>query len=211
MTLGEGPLWDTRTQTLHWVDILAGHVWTQGVTDRRARVVEVGAQVTCVALTDRPGVVIAALRGGWHFLDLASGARRFLADPEAQRPNCRFNDGAVDPVGRFWTGSLEDGEANPAGRLYRLDGDLAVDVMDQGVLCANGIDWSPDARSMYFVDSRRNVVYRYAYSRRTGSIGRRTVFLDTSDLDGIPDGLGVDAEGNVWVAFWDGCHVSRFG
>ncbi|GAA2014329.1 hypothetical protein GCM10009839_06530 [Catenulispora yoronensis] len=209
-TLGEGPVWDARTDTLYWVDIVAGAVFVQGPGEPRR--IEVGAQVGCLGLTEDPRILIAGLRTGWHLLDLDSGALRFLADPEADRPSCRFNDGSVDPAGRFWTGSLEDGETRPVGRLYRLDGtaDAAVTVADEGFYCSNGIDWSPDGRWMYFVDSRADVIHRYAFDAATGALGPRHVFADTSDLAGIPDGLRVDAAGDVWCAMWDGAQIVRF-
>jgi len=155
-------------------------------------------------------VLVAGMRTGWHLLDTRTSGLTFLADPEADRPACRFNDGSVDPAGRFWTGSLEDGETRPLGRLYRLEGDGAYTVADEGFFCSNGIDWSPDDRWMYFVDSRADVIYRYAFDVHSGALGDRRIFADTSVLTGLPDGLRVDAAGDVWCAFWDGAHVTRF-
>lgn len=212
-TLGEGPLWDPRTDTLYWVDIVAGAVFAKGPDTREPIRIETGAQTGCLGLTEDPGVLVAGLRTGWHLLNLASGGLSFLADPEADRPACRFNDGAVDPAGRFWTGSLEDSESEPLGRLYRLDNaasPAAHATADEGFYCSNGIDWSPDARWMYFVDSRADVIYRYAFDLDTGGLGERRVFADTSGLAGIPDGLRVDAAGDVWCAMWDGAQVVRF-
>ena len=140
--LGEGPLWDPRTDTLYWVDILAGTVFAQAGDAHRPTRTDVGAQVGCLGLTDDPRVLVAGMRTGWHLLDLRTKALTFLADPEADRPACRFNDGSVDPGGRFWTGSLEDGETRPVGRLYRLAGDGTYTVADEGFFCSNGIDWS---------------------------------------------------------------------
>jgi sugar lactone lactonase YvrE len=208
--LGEGPLWDPRTETLYWVDIAAGTVFAQPADRSEPTRIDLGAQVGCLGLTDDPWVLVAGLRTGWHLLDVTTGDLSFLADPEADRPDCRFNDGAVDPAGRFWTGSLEDGETRPVGRLYRLTGDGGYAVADEGFLCSNGIDWSPDGRWMYFVDSRADAIYRYAFDPGSGAIDDREVFVDTSPLVGIPDGLRVDAAGNVWCAFWDGAHVTRF-
>ncbi|MEV5752794.1 SMP-30/gluconolactonase/LRE family protein [Actinoallomurus sp. NPDC052308] len=209
-TLGEGPLWDPRIGTLYWVDIVGGVVFAQVSGADRPTRIEVGAQVGCLGLTEDPQVLVAGMRTGWHLLDLRTGGRTFLADPEADRPACRFNDGSVDPAGRFWTGSLEDGETRAVGRLYRLDGSGAYTVVDQGFYCSNGIDWSPDGRWMYFVDSRADVIYRYAFEVESGAVAGRQAFADTSSIPGIPDGLRVDANGNVWCAFWDGAHVTRF-
>ena len=209
-TLGEGPLWDARTGALYWVDIVAGAVFVQPADADWPTRIDVETQVGCLGLTDDPRVLVAGMRTGWHLLDVRSGGRSFLADPEADRPACRFNDGSVDPAGRFWTGSLEDGEARPVGRLYRLDSGGAYTVVDQGFYCSNGIDWSPDGRWMYFVDSRADVIYRYAFDAESGAALDRQVFADTSSTSGIPDGLRVDAAGDVWCAFWDGAHLTRF-
>jgi sugar lactone lactonase YvrE len=209
-TLGEGPLWDSRIDTLYWVDIVAGSVFAQTAGADQPTRIDVGAQIGCLGLTEDPQVLVAGMRTGWHLLETRTNGLTFLADPEVDRPACRFNDGSVDPAGRFWTGSLEDGETRPIGRLYRLDGDGTYTVADEGFLCSNGIDWSPDARWMYFVDSRADVIYRYAFDMNSATLGDRQIFADTSVLAGVPDGLRVDAAGDVWCAFWDGAHVTRF-
>lgn len=214
--LGEGPLWDPRTGTLYWVDIAAGSVFAHAAGSHPPTRLELGAQVGCVGLTDDPQVLVAALRTGWHLLDLPTGRLTFLADPEADRPACRYNDGAVDPAGRFWVGSLEDSEKFPLGRLYRLAADgtysyaYSYEAIDEGFYCSNGIDWSPDGRWMYFADSRADVIYRYAFDVESGTASARRVFADTSLIAGIPDGLRVDAAGDVWCAFWDGAQLIRF-
>jgi len=208
--LGEGPLWDPRTDTLYWVDIVAGTVFGQALDAPGPTRIDVGAQVSCLGLTEDPRVLVAGMRTGWHLLDIATAGLTSLADPEADRPDCRFNDGSVDPVGGFWTGSLEDGETRAVGRLYRLGDDGAYVVADEGFFCSNGIDWAPDSRWMYFVDSRADVIYRYAFDVHSGTIGGREIFVDTALLAGIPDGLRVDSAGNVWCAFWDGAQVTRF-
>lgn len=208
--LGEGPLWDARTDTLYWVDIAAGTVFAQADDAHRPTRIDIGSQVGCLGLTEDRNVLIAGTRAGWQLLDVRTSDRWFVADPEAERPSCRFNDGSVDPAGRFWTGSLEDGEARPVGRLYRLDSDGTHVIVDEGFYCSNGIDWSPDGQWMYFVDSRAEVIYRYAFDVESGTASGREVFVDASTIDGIPDGLRVDAAGDVWCAFWDGTHVSRF-
>jgi sugar lactone lactonase YvrE len=208
--LGECPVWDSRTGTLYWVDFTAGMVFAQAAGAGRAAAFDTATQVSCVGLTDDPQVLIAGLRTGWHLLDLRTGATTFLADPEADRPTCRFNDGAVDPAGRFWTGSLADSQDQPVGRLYRLDADGRYTAADSGFYCSNGMDWSPDGRWMYFVDSYDRVIYRYVFDVESGAIADRQVLADTSSMPGVPDGLRVDAAGDIWCAFWDGAHLTRF-
>jgi sugar lactone lactonase YvrE len=208
--LGECPLWDSRTGTLYWVDFTAGSVFAQAPGAGEAAAFDVATQVSCIGLTEDPHVLITGLRTGWHLLDLRTGTRTFLADPEAERPTCRFNDGTVDPAGRFWTGSLEESQTQPVGRLYRLEGDGRYTPVDEGFCCSNGMDWSPDGRWMYFVDSYDRVIYRYAFDVESGAIADRQVFADTSSLPGVPDGLRVDAAGDIWCAFWGGAHVTRF-
>lgn len=208
--LGEGPLWDPRTGTLHWVDIIAGDVFSQPEHAMESRATHLGVQVGCLGLTADPNVLIAGLRTGWHLVHLDTGAQQLLGDPEHDRETCRFNDGSVDAAGRFWTGSLEDSESGPDGRLYRLDPDGSYQTMDEGFYCSNGIDWAPDGRWMYFVDSRRDRIYRYAFDPASGEARDRKILVDTTALPGIPDGLRVDAAGDIWCAFWDGAQIVRF-
>lgn len=208
--LGEGPLWDDRIDTLYWVDIVAGLVFSQSPGYPHPETIEVGTQVGCLGLTDDPDVLVAGMRTGWQLLNLRTGEQKPVADPESDRASCRFNDGSVDPGGRFWTGSLEDSESGPDGRLYRLDPTGGYVTVDEGFFCSNGIDWSPDGRWMYFVDSRRDVIHRYAFDPGSGAATRREVLVETTSIAGIPDGLRVDSAGDIWVAFWDGAHVSRF-
>ena len=208
--LGECPLWDSRTGTLYWVDFAAHTVFAQAPGAGQPTAIDVWTGVSCIGLTEDPRVLIAGLSTGWHLLDLRTGARTFLADPETARPSCRFNDGAADPAGRFWTGSLEESQTDPVGRLYRLDADGRYITADEGFRCSNGMDWSPDGRWMYFVDSNDHVIYRYSFDAGSGTVADRRVFVDTSSSQGVPDGLRVDAAGEIWCAFWGGAHLTRF-
>jgi sugar lactone lactonase YvrE len=207
--LAEGPRWDARTATLVWVDILGRRILRRGsMSDTKQT--PVASEVGCIALTESPGKVIAALRTGWHWCDLNTADTGLIAAPERQHPDRRFNDGAVDAGGRLWTGTLQDDEMEPLGVLYRLDGTLDVQAVAHGFICSNGIDWSPDGRWMYFVDSRCDVIFRFAFDAESGTLGDREVFVDTGPLDGIPDGIAVDADGRLWCAFWDGANITCF-
>ena len=208
--LGEGPVWDARRGELLWVDIVAGAVNAYEPETGATRRVELGEDVGCFGLTRDAGTVVAALRSGWYWVDVASGMKELIAPMPDGAPNVRFNDGAVDPGGRFWSGTLEDGEKNPVGTLFRLDPDLGHRTVDSGFLCSNGLAWSVDERWLYFVDSRRDAIYRYPFDAETGQVGERELFLDTTPFPGIPDGIEIDLDGLLWCAFWDGAQVVAF-
>jgi sugar lactone lactonase YvrE len=207
--LGEGPLWDHRDDRLLWVDIVEGAIIVLSPATSTLHRIDLGESVGCLALTARSDTVVAALRSGWYWVNLETSEKQLIASSPVGK-SCRFNDGAVDRAGRFWVGTLEDGERNPTGELFRLDADLTYRSMDQGFLCSNGIAWSPDQTWMFFVDSRRDAIYRYRTDVEEGTIGARDLFVDTSDLAGIPDGIAMDSDGVLWCAFWDGAQVVGF-
>lgn len=150
---------------------------------------------------------MATLRG-FAFWNPHIHALDLIADPEAGKPDARFNDGKVDGGGRFWAGTQAPGTTSS---LFRLDPDLAVHVMDTGIGIANGIGWAPDRRTMYFGDSRRRTIYAYDFDPSTGGIENRRSWLTLRDDEpGVPDGLAVDSDGFVWSARWDGAKVCRY-
>ena len=207
--LGEGPVWDARTQQLAYVDLLAGlvHVVTvDGIDAVPVRTVEIG----------RPVGAIAPWADGW-ILAVENGFQRRDADWQvtwsqevfAADGVFRFNDASVDPRGRFFAGTLAYDEPTALGALYRLDPDGSHRVVIPRLGIANGIGWSPDLETMYVADSLAGVVYAYEYDEATGELGADRVFYAHPDDGAAPDGLTVDAEGGVWIALWDGGRVLR--
>src|SRR6185503_8686605 len=132
------------------------------------------------------------------------GEVRVIVEPERDNPVAtRMNDGSCDPAGRFWAGSMGYGEEPGAGSLYRLDLDGSVQRILGGLTISNGLGWSPDATTMYVADSGTATVTRYPYDAGTGTLGAGEPFLRAEpDRDGTPDGLAVDVDGHLWVAFW---------
>lgn len=210
--VGEGPVWSVDEQALYWVDILGCRFHrfhpASGEHDTYTLDVTIGA----LALRATGGLVMATGKGFATF-DLATRTVTFLAHPEASTPHMRFNDGNVDCRGRFWAGTMStipEKWHSLQGNLYRLNPDRSVQVMDTGYALINGIGWSPDNASMYVVDSVHKLVYLYDFDPDSGAIAHRRTFLDTSDEMGVPDGLAVDQEGALWVAFWDGWKIVRY-
>ena len=206
-TLGEGPVWSVGEQALYWVDIEgpAVHRWTWGATEAESW--PLPALVGALALRQQGGLVLA-LRTGIHTFDPASGELTFVADPAAELPGTRYNDGTVDPAGRFWIGGMVlDGEPRSAG-LYRFSGDGRWTQMLSGIGCSNGAGFSPDGSIMYYTDTVTRKIMRFDFDVATGDISHPTVFAVDDDCD--PDGLTVDADGYVWGAKWDGFRIARY-
>lgn len=208
--LGEGPLWHPDEGMLYWVDIDRGRLHRLAPRTQNHDVFEVGLPVGCMAFRAGGGLVLAT-RDGFAYWRPVEQELEFIADPETDVPDGRFNDGAVDRRGRFWAGTLNDRRA-PTSSLYRLDSDLTVHTMDSGFKTPNGIGWSLDGKTMYFTDTRRRTIFAYDFDMESASINNRRPFIQVPDEEGQgrPDGLTVDAEGCIWSARWGGWKVVRY-
>ena len=207
--LGEGPLWDDRRRRLLFVDIMRGHVYEFDPSTKTDRVLDVGEPVGAVALTTRGDWIVAA-KSGFSRLDPDTGALTPIAAVEADRPRTRMNDGYVDSRGRLWAGTMSLDGKREQGSLYRLDPDGSVTLMLSNVTTSNGIDWSPDDREMYYVDTGTGRVDRFDFDAGAGTIGNRRTFVTIDPAAGKPDGLVVDADGNIWLALWRGGAVHKY-
>lgn len=208
--LGEGPLWSVREQALYWVDIM-GHAFHRfhpgtGAHERYP----IGQPVGTVVLRQSGGYVLA-LQHGLAFWNKDTGLE-MIEDPEPDKPNNRFNDGAVDRQGRFWAGTMAMDTDEPRGTLYRLDTDHSLHAMQTGVYISNGLGWSLDERTMYYSDTGEKKVWAYDFDPATGAIENRRIFIEVPDEpgEGAPDGLTVDSEGFIWLARWGGWQVVRY-
>ena len=210
--LGEGTLWDPREGVLWWLDI-----WGRRIHRYDPRTGGNGTWTTpeypgCLGLRENGGLVMT-LASGFHFFDPASGTFTPIVDPEANRPETRFNDGKPDRQGRFWSGTMFEVEGRPiefVGALYRLDPDLSVHTVIEGIGCSNGLAWSPDSRTMYFADSHAGLVWAYDFDPATGEVANRRTFIDMAGSGGIADGATVDAEGCYWLAVPPAAKVARY-
>ncbi len=207
--LGEGPTWDVARQRLLFVDILRADVHAFDPATGTDRVYDVGLPVGAIACTERGDWVLAAGRG-FSRLDPDSGRVTPIVEAAPGRQDLRMNDGYVDPQGRFWAGTLSlEGGAGQAA-LYRLDPDGTVHTMLEAVTTSNGIDWSPDGRLMYFIDTRTNRIDVFDFDGASGAISNRRPFVTIAPDDGHPDGLVVDAEGAIWLGLWQGRAFRRY-
>jgi sugar lactone lactonase YvrE/DNA-binding IclR family transcriptional regulator len=207
--VGEGPVWDGRTGVLRWVDTLApaAHAFDprsgQNTSIRAPNII--GA-----ILPSDDGGCLATTKQGLEKVNLETGAFTLIYNPEAHLPGNRFNDAKTDRKGRVWSGSMTLDASLPSGSLYCFDTPTSARAVDGGFQVSNGIGWSPDDKTMYFVDTGIGTVFSYAFDLAAGTIGERRTFLQFDPKDGKPDGLSVDSQGNVWIAMWDGWRVACY-
>src|SRR5919198_2880134 len=207
--LGEGPVWDDRERCVWWVDIMGESIHRTDPVNGQDEVIPVGRMVGALGLRERGGLV-AAVRDGFVAIDVATGRIERLADVEADLGSSRMNDGNVDPQGRFWAGTTDIDHRPGLGTLYRLDADLTVSPIMPGVTISNGLDWTADGATMYFIDTPTRRVDRFSFHSSAGTIADRSTAVSIRPGAGDPDGMTLDAENHLWVALWDGWAVERY-
>lgn len=204
--LGEGAIWNYKTGELIWVNITANVLNFYNPFLHFNKELLTGEMIGTVVPAES-GKLIVALENGFYQLDPETGSKLFIADPEADKPNNRFNDGKCDPSGRFWAGTMDKDGKPGLGGLYRLDPDTSVHRMIDKVSISNGIVWSLDHQKMYYIDTPTRKVSSWNYNNETGSISNPTTAIEIPEEMGFPDGMTIDAEGNLWIALWNGAAV----
>ncbi len=212
--IAEHPVWDSQTNSLLWVDVLAGtlHRSTpvpKGAGEWPDHAMRVGAAVGAAALRHDGGAV-AAVDSALMMLD--SRGRPDAEPVSVDMPDgARFNDGACDPAGRFLVGSTSPPGDPGTGLLWSLGSSGRAEVALTGITESNGLDWAPRGDLLYYVDSGEPAVRRYAYDAASGRIGARlTDLTEVGAGEGVPDGIVVDAAGGIWVALWEGGSLRRY-
>jgi len=208
--LGESPWWSVREQALYWVDTLAPSVSRFKPVISEHQSWRMPDRIGCISLCD-DGSAIVALRSGIALFDLAKGKMGTLHRPPAMSPDLHFNDGKCDRSGRFWVGAHFGGVPKQfVGSLFRFDPDFGCEERESGIGISNGLGWSPDLCTLYYVDSLARCIYAYDFECATGRNFDRRIFATAQSGCGVPDGLTVDSAGFVWCAHWDGWCVVRY-
>ena len=205
--LGEGPVWVEREAALYWVDIKGRKIFRLGKDGERT---EWQTPYRVGSLAPRAGGgFIGGTDEGIAAIDLDSESFEIVANPEEEVSDNRFNDGKVDRRGRFWAGTMDDREQQASGTLYLVEPNLEMRSVDGGYRVTNGPAFSPAGDVMYHNDSARQITYAFDIDR-AGNAANRRIFLQFGEGDGFPDGMTVDSEGCLWIAFWDGWSVRRY-
>lgn len=216
-TLGEGPAWDSKTQTLYWLDILEKRIYSG------TRILAELDDLICCLAPRKDGNLILALSGAEgrsSFVDfdlfgqtqgrLDSSQQTVLAAlSDAERATNRFNDGKCDPAGRFLAGSMDMNEKDPNGALYSFDGKQVTRLLD-GITISNGLAWSVDYKTFYYIDTPAREVKAFDYDLVTGQIANPRMAIYIPESLGWPDGMTSDTDGNLWIAIWGGAQVTKW-
>lgn len=209
--LGESPFWHPREQVLYYCDIPGHRLNRFDPATGEVSHWRFETEVACCAPMLDGDLLLAARDGLWRF-DPRSGSRKALQPPPYDPRTERFNDGKCDPQGRFWVGTIYEPRDKPLAALYRLHRGSLLQCAG-GVTNANGLAWSPDGRTMYWSDTSAHAVYAFDVDVTDGTLSGRRVFCQfpvkpsgamPNDYGGRPDGAAVDADGNYWVAMYEG-------
>lgn len=209
--LAESPVWWAEAGVLVFVDITGRRLHRFDPHTGRHEVDAVAEDIGCVAPA-KGGGYVAGMRSGVWLLGAGGEPLRKLADNAENAATNRFNDGRVDPRGRYLSGTLDEPKAGGNAGLYRYDR-RGLARLDTGFMTSNGLAFSPDGRTLYFSDTPRFVIYRYDYDPATGEVANRREFVriePTAADRGRPDGAAVDLDGCYWSSQYEGSRVHRY-
>ncbi|MEX1041577.1 MAG: SMP-30/gluconolactonase/LRE family protein [Pirellulaceae bacterium] len=208
-TLAEGPAWDDRLDRLIWVDIERNTINRFDPATNRNESWSVGMHVGFAVPTDA-GDIVAGTRDGIIRLDPQLGSIVSLVDPESDIPSNRFNDGKCDPRGRLFAGSISYDRIKGDASLFRIDEDLSVKKVVSGSTNSNGLCWSADETTFYYIDTPTRQIDAFEYDVETGEISNRRTIISVPEDLGKPDGMTIDQEGKLWVGMFRGNGVTRW-
>ena len=207
--LGEGPLWDAEQHKLWWINIFEGELFCFDPGSGDNQRYEMGQQIGTV-VQQKSGGLAVALENGFYSFDPQTAKLTPIADPESDKPGNRFNDGKCDPAGRFWAGTMEKAEDQATGALYCLSGTGDCSRKQTGIFISNGITWTRDRQTMYYIDSPTRKVDAFDFDVASGDLANRRTVIEIPEGLGYPDGMAIDCNDHLWVAMWGGWCVAKF-
>ena len=208
--LGEGILWDSRRQVLWWTDIQGRRLYRHDLMRASTQILDTPERVGSFGLVAGSDRLITAFESGIALYDTRDGAVAWLGRHGSPDPAVRFNDGRVDRQGRFWSGTMVEGDQSPtSGCLYSVDSAFGMRCQLTGVRISNGLCMSPDGRALYFADSPTRTIRVFELNEPEGTLGPSRVFAQTP-AGADPDGATIDADGCLWSAHWGAGCVVRY-
>lgn len=213
--LGEGAIWDSENNVLLWVDVVRSKLFVYDPTTKFNRMVDFRQMIgTVVPRKGYKNQVVAALHRGVCIADISKPSVqiiKWLGNPteEINKFNNRFNDGKCDPQGRLWAGTMDLTCKQDEGALYCINTDHSIDIKVSPATIPNGIVWTKDTKTLYWIDTPKRCVDAFDFYSDTGIIKNRRCAVEVKG-PGYPDGCTIDNEDTLWIAKWDGWCVERY-
>jgi L-arabinonolactonase len=207
-TLGECVLWDDIGQRIWWTDIQERLLYRYEPVNGGLEKFRLPERLGSFGFVEGSDRIVAAFESGFAYYHPESGQLDWIARPQHASGNVRFNDGRVDRMGRFWAGSMVEGQGEPTGKLYCLSKGRIEEHLG-GIAISNSLCFSPDGRHLYFADSPQFTIHRFGMDPARGALSNRQIFAVTP-AGAFPDGSIVDAEGHLWNAQWGAGRVVRY-
>ncbi|XP_063968494.1 regucalcin-like [Lytechinus pictus] len=210
----EGPHWDDVNNKLYYVDIFGNAIHRYDVASQKDEKVDIGESVGASVPT-RSGKTLVAAKHKMGYCDWRTGNFETVAMVDEDQPTTRFNDGKCDPAGRLWAGTMGAEEVlagveKGKGSLFCLHSNMKVTKHVDNIDISNGMAWTADRKTLYYIDTLRHGVDAFDYNNETAEIGNRRQVVKVPDEEGLPDGMCIDSEDMLWVALFNGDVINRY-
>lgn len=207
--LGEGPLWNYKTQELLWVDIEGKQLHFYDPKSKTNRSIATPSRIGTVVPTEGEEL-LAALQEGLFLINPKTEEFKPFLKIEEMSDDIRFNDGKCDPAGRLWVGTMHLKQTSESAKLYKIDYPAQATSMLEKVTISNGIVWTKDKKTMYYIDTPTSQIKAFDFDNSAGTISNERVAVDVSKDLGYPDGMTIDENDKLWVGLWNGNAVAHF-
>lgn len=207
--LGEGAFWNYKTEELYWVDIEGKKLNIYNPKTKINRSISMPSLIGTVVPYNKNEAVVALLDGVYK-VNLQTEEVALLSDVESDMPENRFNDGKCDPNGNLWVGSMYFEQNRPNASVYKINERGETVKMIDSVTISNGIVWTKDSKTMYYIDTPSANIMAYDFDPETSTISNGRIAVKVSENDGFPDGMTIDENDMLWVGMWNGNAIAHF-
>lgn len=204
--LGKGAIWHPDRGTLFWVDIEGRTLYEFMPEKKKCRSWRFDRKVTTV-VPETDHTVVLALENSIVRFDLNTGGKKEITPLDTKGGRLRSNNGKCSPNGWLWVGTMSVDEKSPEATLYCIRPSGRIDAMIRGVTISSGIVWSRNKKYIYYNDMPTGKIRRYRYNQHSGDIIKSGIAVDIPEGAGLPDGMTIDRNDNLWVAQWGGFGV----
>lgn len=207
--LGEGAFWNYKTQELYWIDIEGKKLNIYNPKSKTNKVIKTDSRIGTVVPVNETEV-LTALEDGVYKTNVTTGTSTLFTNMTDVLKERRLNDGKCDPSGRFWVGSMHLKQETGKAKLFAIDETGKLTVKIDSVTISNGIVWTANKKTMYYIDTPTSTIKSYDFDNTTGTISNGKIAVEIPISLGFPDGMAIDSEDMVWVGMWNGNAVIRF-